>query len=199
MAALLFRVGVEVITWAAFLRCVWVLSGLVHMFKRARTGSMEWDLPFFLGLPEPFLLAAVTYWLRASVVFPVGIGSPELLPVLAGALVSILGFALSQWAFYSYRTVGTGHYVDPEHEVITHGAYSLARHPLYLGVFLLWGGLALGFGSLAALLLIVCYVVPVYLLYMRSEEAMMERRLGEAYRSYQREVPMILPHLWHHR
>lgn len=139
MTDLVFRISIEIVTWAALLRCLGVMTGLVQMWKRARAGTLEWDLPFFLGLPEPFLLVVVTYWLRASVVFPGGIGSQELLPVVAGVLVSILGFVLSQWAFYSYRTVVTGHYVDPEHEVITHGAYGFVRHPLYLGVFLLWG------------------------------------------------------------
>jgi protein-S-isoprenylcysteine O-methyltransferase Ste14 len=36
-------------------------------------------------------------------------------------------------------------------------------------------------------------VIPVYLLYMRSEEAMMLESFGAEYSRYRREVPMLLP------
>jgi protein-S-isoprenylcysteine O-methyltransferase Ste14 len=39
----------------------------------------------------------------------------------------------------------------------------------------------------------VLYVLPAYLLYMRSEEAMMLNSFGAQYSRYRREVPMLVP------
>jgi protein-S-isoprenylcysteine O-methyltransferase Ste14 len=39
------------------------------------------------------------------------------------------------------------------------------------------------------------YVLPVYLLYIRSEETMMVARMGEPYRTYRESVPALLPRI----
>src|SRR5437667_56865 len=75
----------------------------------------------------------------------------------------------------------------------TGGAYGVVRHPAYLGAVLIWAGLSLCFLSAVGAAITVFYVVPVYLLYIRSEEAMMLECFGEEYRSYRRQVPMLLP------
>jgi protein-S-isoprenylcysteine O-methyltransferase Ste14 len=38
-------------------------------------------------------------------------------------------------------------------------------------------------------------VIPVYLLYIRSEEEMLDGSLGDAYRVYRRDVPMLIPRI----
>jgi len=80
-----------------------------------------------------------------------------------------------------------------DHRLVTRGAYGFVRHPVYLAAFLIWLALAVGFLSLTAFLVTVLYVIPIYLLYMRSEEAMMLECFGERYGSYRRRVPMLLP------
>lgn len=180
----------------AVLRCLWVFYGLAEMvLKRVRSGRVRWDAAMLTCIPEPFLLAGTVLALRWQAGFQV-----PATPVAAGlagggAALSIAGLIVSQWAFYSYRTVGAGHYIDPDHQVITSGAYGLVRHPLYLGAFLIWAGLALAFQSVAALGLLVAYVVPAYVAYMRSEEDMLLANLGEAYADYRRRVPMLFPRL----
>lgn len=67
------------------------------------------------------------------------------------------------------------------------------RRPL--GVVLLWLRLALAFASWKVLPTTVLYVVPSYLVYMRSEEMMMTGAFGEAYRAYQGAVPFLVPRL----
>jgi len=39
------------------------------------------------------------------------------------------------------------------------------------------------------------YVIPAYLLYIRSEERMMVDTFGDQYARYRGEVPMLLPRL----
>lgn len=199
MDATALRASIEVATGVAALRCLWVFYGLVQMVrKRVRTGRVRWDGAMIACIPEPFLLAATVIVLRWQVE-PAVPTTPAVVGLgVLGAVLSIAGFLVSQWAFYSYRTVGAGHYIDPDHQVVSSGAYGLVRHPLYLGAYLIWAGLALAFQSLAALAVLVAYVVPAYVAYMRSEESMLLASLGEAYAAYMRRVPMLLPRLRGH-
>jgi protein-S-isoprenylcysteine O-methyltransferase Ste14 len=199
MSELLLRVSIEIATVVAVLRCLWVFYGLGEMVrKRVRAGRVQWDLPMLACIPEPFLLAASVLVLRwqADLQATATLAASGIACI--GATLSLLGFLVSQWAFYSYRTVGAGHYIDPEHEVITSGAYGVVRHPLYLGAYLIWAGLALAFQSWIALALLLVYVAPAYVAYMRSEEAMLLSNLGEAYESYRLRVPMLFPRIARH-
>jgi protein-S-isoprenylcysteine O-methyltransferase Ste14 len=58
---------------------------------------------------------------------------------------------------------------------------------------MIWCGLGVAFLSVAAAAITVLYVIPAYLLYMRSEEAMMLESFGEQYRRYRSRVPMLVP------
>jgi protein-S-isoprenylcysteine O-methyltransferase Ste14 len=69
------------------------------------------------------------------------------------------------------------------------------RHPIYLGVFFIWLSLAIAFKSSVVLLLTMLYVIPAYLLYMRSEENMMLSEFGDEYQRYRDRVGMVLPQL----
>jgi protein-S-isoprenylcysteine O-methyltransferase Ste14 len=131
-------------------------------------------------------------------------GSPDLTTtglatVITGGLLALSGVLISVWSFYTtYRAgliLSTGHYVEEDHNLITSGAYGFVRHPIYLGVFLIWLSLGIAFESLVVLLLTTLYVIPVLLAYIRSEERMMLSEFGEEYRRYRDRVGMVLPHL----
>jgi protein-S-isoprenylcysteine O-methyltransferase Ste14 len=78
---------------------------------------------------------------------------------------------------------------------VRRGVYGWIRHPIYLGVFLVWIGFALGCRSVLAGVVTGLYVIPAYLAYMRSEERMMGAHFGEAYRRYAAEVGGLWPSL----
>ena len=98
------------------------------------------------------------------------------------------------WALRAFPSVSTGHYVLREQRVVSEGPYRLVRHPLYLAAFVVWLAVAVAFASPVALALAVLYVIPAYLIYIRSEEEMLLAHLGDAYRAYRRSVGMLLPH-----
>jgi protein-S-isoprenylcysteine O-methyltransferase Ste14 len=75
------------------------------------------------------------------------------------------------------------------------GPYGLVRHPLYVAAFLIWFSLALAFSNLAALVIALVYVIPSYLIYMRAEEEMLLRHLGDAYATYRACVGMLFPRI----
>jgi len=196
MGSLVLHACIEIATAAAVLRSMLVLRALVQMlFKRLPTRSLEWDWSVMVTAPEPFLLPVAVYLLRRDVVFASVVSAPYLVLTIAGAIFSLLGLAISFWAFYSYPNVGTGHYMDADHQIVTRGAYGFVRHPIYLGVFLIWFGLAFAYGSTLVLAVAALYVVPAYTVYVRSEEAMLAARVGPEYLAYKRRVPGFVPRL----
>lgn len=185
---------VAVAAGAALLRLVWIVIGKFRQLRYARRAvSVPTSWRDFCALPEPFVMAGFAWVLwrghaSAPEPDPVALASAGL-----AALVSLLGLALSAWAFASFPSVSTGHYVLPDQRVVTSGAYGLVRHPIYLGAFLIWLGLLLAFRSPWVALVVVLYVVPAYLVYIRSEEEMLLRNLGEEYARYRNHVGALFP------
>lgn len=75
----------------------------------------------------------------------------------------------------------------------TDGVYSLVRHPQYTGIFLAIFGQLVHWPTIVTLALSPVIVI-VYARLARREEARMIERFGEAYRTYQRQTPMFIPH-----
>jgi protein-S-isoprenylcysteine O-methyltransferase Ste14 len=82
--------------------------------------------------------------------------------------------------------------------VNTTGAYSVVRHPLYLGNFFMWLGVSMF--PLNALVVLV-FALVFWLYYERiimAEEAFLRRKFGEAYEAWARVTPAFIPNfrLW---
>ena len=99
------------------------------------------------------------------------------------------------WAVLSWRQLFFGHGVLEGHELVDSGAYGFVRHPAYLGALLVWAGLSIAFLDAIVAVVTALYVLPIYIAYLRAEEAMMEARFGDDYRRYRERVPMLLPRI----
>ena len=64
----------------------------------------------------------------------------------------------------------------------------LSRNPIYLGMILIYVGIALAFAASWAFLLLVPVLIALEIEVIRREEAYLESRFGEAYRQYRRKV-----------
>ena len=100
---------------------------------------MRWGWVESFAVPEPVVLFVVALVLRSFFSPPLEARSLTLVVALVGVALSLGGLAVSLWSFYSFPTVGTGHYVEPSQHLVTAGAYGLCRHPIYLGVYLIYG------------------------------------------------------------
>lgn len=143
--------------------------------------------------PEPFVLFSLTLGLLATHTAPATPSVAQLLISIAGAVAAGSGITLMLWAVRSFPTVSSGHYILPEHSIVTRGPYGWVRHPLYLAGLLIWIGLMVTFRSPVALAIALLYVLPAYWIYMRAEERMMLDHFGEAYLLYKGEVGMLTP------
>ena len=144
--------------------------------------------------PEPPLMGIVALVLLASL--------PTSPPSRSSAIFALLGLALSLggwllnlWAFRSFPTVSTGHYILPEQQIVTAGPYGHIRNPIYAGVLLMWISLAAAFRSPTILAITLLYVLPAYLIYIRAEERMLLAHFGEPYARYCKEVGRLFPQL----
>jgi len=81
----------------------------------------------------------------------------------------------------------------------TSGAYSLVRHPLYLGNFLILGGFSLACGQWLVIAAVAGFFVFYYPAAIRYEDAKLEDIFGELWREWRSQTPALFPNLmrWH--
>jgi len=82
--------------------------------------------------------------------------------------------------------------IKPSHALITTGPYALVRHPMYLGLLLLLGGLAIAHDSAVSLGFVLLLVVP-FVLHTVIEEQMFRAHFGDAWNAYASRVPRLVP------
>jgi protein-S-isoprenylcysteine O-methyltransferase Ste14 len=191
-----FVVGFNLAVGCAFARVGGILVGAArslakrHRFETVRFGAVE-----AVTLLEPAVLAVTAYLLLVHRESSGSASTGEAIAALLGGLVSLAGLMLILWTLLSWRQLFVGHGVLTGQQLVTGAAYGVVRHPAYLGALLIWCGLSLCFLSPVAAAITAVYVVPAYLLYIRSEEAMMLESFGDQYVRYRKQVPMLLPRL----
>jgi protein-S-isoprenylcysteine O-methyltransferase Ste14 len=129
----------------------------------------------FLG----FVFAAVVLWLA----------TPTRTSWLIGAVVMLVGESIRVWA--------AGH-LEKSKEVTSSGPYRYTRHPLYLGSSIIGIGVAAASNDLVVATIVVSYMVLTLTAAMRSEEAHLREKFGDAYDAYagRRAAPMDRRFSW---
>lgn len=147
---------------------------------------------FFLGLLPTALV-------RLSAMVDRALRLPRLRagPVngLIGGLLMATGGLLAMWTIVVQFTTGRGTplpAVAPQ-ELIVDGPYRLCRNPMVLGTVIMYLGLAVDLGSLAAVALVVIPTSWLLAYVKRWEEPALAARFGEAYRVYKQHTPFLLP------
>jgi protein-S-isoprenylcysteine O-methyltransferase Ste14 len=115
--------------------------------------------------------------------------------VIVADLVVLLGYGFFVLVLrenqYASRTIQ----VEQSQRVISSGPYALVRHPMYLGVSLMYLASPLALGSYWALLPALL-IVPILIARITHEEEVLERELA-GYRDYQRATRYrLLPGVW---
>jgi protein-S-isoprenylcysteine O-methyltransferase Ste14 len=191
---------VDAVRYAALARASWLLIGLIRMLPvHVRARTRRWGVAELLALGELFGFLALTWLLLTRPPVAPSSSPASWFTAASGAASSVAGVLVSVWAIYTTTRVGVildgGHFVKHEQPLITTGAYGFVRNPMYLGILLIWFGIAVAFQHLILLLVAVLYVVPVFLFYIRSEDRMMAREFGAPYEEYRRRVGSLLPRL----
>lgn len=120
-----------------------------------------------------FVFAAVVMWLATP--------TPQSLVI--GAAVALIGESIRVWA--------AGH-LEKSKEVTQSGPYRYTRHPLYLGSSMIGIGLAIVSNHLIVVAIVVAYLGLTLTAAMKSEEAHLREKFGDAYDAYaQKRAPRV--------
>lgn len=129
------------------------------------------------GLALDFLLIRVPTGIPAGLRFG-----------LAGLLI-VAGIGLAVGALRRFRRAGT--HVEPwrpSTAIVTDGVYAYTRNPMYVGMALLYGAIAIAADSVITLVFLVPLLVTVHYGVVRREERYLEAKFGDPYRRYRQKV-----------
>lgn len=148
----------------------------------------EQDSPGVL-LPPPFIYVAgfllglaLERWVE-----PPALPAALRLPIAALALVGAAALAgVAMALFLRRRTSPIPH--RPATLLVADGPYRFSRNPMYLGMGLLYAGIALWFDQLLPLAFLPVVLLIIDRWVIRREEAYLLRRFGDEYRRYQTSV-----------
>jgi len=126
-----------------------------------------------LPLPFPVSRIGPAHWISA---------------VIAGSLIltGIGVFAAGIRNFSSAATPVQG--TKPTRALVTTGIHGWSRNPIYLGMFLVYGGIGIAVRSPWILILALPLAITMRYGVVAREEAYLERRFGGAYRDYKARV-----------
>ena len=157
----------------------------VHVAKR------RWIAPVLL-LPMNALIfiPAVILWLTG---YCWEINHPLLLAV--GCILLISGISFAVWTMRLFHSIGRGTAApwDPPQNLVVAGPYCHVRNPMLTSVFIIQIAEALLINSWAIFILFIIFVIVNMLYFPLVEEKSLEKRFGDAYLEYRRNVPRWVP------
>jgi protein-S-isoprenylcysteine O-methyltransferase Ste14 len=113
-----------------------------------------------------------------------------------GVVLFAAGGALRIWPVFVLGRRFSGLVaIQPGHTLVTHGVYSVIRHPSYLGLLVGSLGWALAFRSGVGVLL-TALTIPPLVARIRAEERLLHTQFGEEYDAYRSRTSRLLPGIY---
>jgi protein-S-isoprenylcysteine O-methyltransferase Ste14 len=153
----------------------------------AGTGTIAFFLESFL-----YLLLAFSEGFRLPAFLDFGANWVNVLAVF-GSLVMVFGYGIFIWSVVARRQYATSWQMPTDQKLVDWGPYRYARHPSYLGYFLMFIGFLLMWQN--ALALIPLIAIPGYARITNREEEMLVATFGTKYREYRKHVGRFLPRI----
>jgi protein-S-isoprenylcysteine O-methyltransferase Ste14 len=136
------------------------------------------------SIPLPAAIAILTLRL--------GEAPPSAALVGTGIAVTVVGELIRLWGVHHIGAISRTR-SDRLGPLVASGPFALVRNPLYVGNILLWVGFALAARLIWLAPAIFVLLALEYHAIVRWEEALLESRLGQAYRDYMARVPRWVP------
>jgi protein-S-isoprenylcysteine O-methyltransferase Ste14 len=141
--------------------------------------------------PPLLYLAAVLIGFVSDRLLPLPYPVPGTGPVhwIIGGSLILIGLALAAAGIRNFSRAGTPvRSIQPTLALATTGIHGWTRNPIYLGMFLIYGGIGVAAQSPWILLLTLPLAITIRYGVVAREEAYLERRFGDAYRDYKARV-----------
>jgi protein-S-isoprenylcysteine O-methyltransferase Ste14 len=108
--------------------------------------------------------------------------------IAAGSMIFV-GLALTAAGIRNFFRAATPVPTNqPPRVLVTTGIHGWTRNPIYLGLFLVYGGIGMAARSPWTLILALPLAITIRYGVVAREEAYLERRFGDAYRDYKARV-----------
>ncbi len=172
-----------------------LLAQTKHEYSpRQRSIALLIEAVFFLGI-FPLILIALGTSLDRALQWPPVQYQP--INLLLGGAVIVAGWLLGVWACYAQFTLGRGTPVPlmATQKLIVQPPYTYCRNPMALGAIVMYFGVAVLFGSIGSVVLVVLGAIALLTYIKRIEEKEMELRFGQEYLEYRRHTPFLIPHV----
>jgi protein-S-isoprenylcysteine O-methyltransferase Ste14 len=108
---------------------------------------------------------------------------------LLGILPLVIGISLNLIADAAFKKEQTT--VKPFEKsaaLVVTGVFQISRHPMYLGMVLMLLGIAILMGTLTPSIVVVIFVILIELVFVRTEERMLEQQFGATWLDYKKKV-----------
>ena len=142
------------------------------------------DAPNVKIIPPLVYLAGIIIGFLATIGLPTRV-VPNSVAWTVGGILTFCGADLAGSALFKFKDVGTT--VRPDHAastlVIT-GPYELTRNPMYLGLTVVYLGIAIAGQSVWALILLPVVLAIIQPRAIEPEEVFLEKRFGANYVNY---------------
>jgi len=117
--------------------------------------------------------------------WPFAIPAGGLVRWAVGGSLILIGIALAAAGVRDFSKAATPVPTNkPTRALVTTGIHGWSRNPIYVGMFLLYGGIAIAARSPWILILALPLAVTIRYGVVAREEAYLKRRFGDAYRDY---------------
>jgi protein-S-isoprenylcysteine O-methyltransferase Ste14 len=140
-----------------------------------------------IARPPLLFLAAllIGFVLDRLLRLPFPVPEANLVPWIIGGSLIPSGLALAAAGIRNFSGAGTPvRSIEPTRALVTTGIHGWTRNPIYLGMFLLYGGIGIAARSPWIVILTLPLAITMRYGVVGREEAYLERRFGDAYRDY---------------
>jgi protein-S-isoprenylcysteine O-methyltransferase Ste14 len=162
---------------------------LIHSFEKSGNFLFRHrgQIPVIL-----FILAVPVIWFTGDA----GLSQQaKFVITLVGASVSFAGFLVRAYTIATTPKGTSGRNTEKQvaESLNTSGIYSMLRHPLYLGNYLMWAGIVMFTFNIWFLLLMSLAFWLYYERIMFAEERFLEKKYGQEYLDWSLKVPAFIP------
>lgn len=144
-----------------------------------------------IARPPLLFLAAllIGFVLDRLLRLPFPVSGIDLVPWIIGGSLILIGLALFAAGIRNFSRAATPVPTnEPTRVLVTTGIHGWTRNPIYLGMFLIYGGIGVAAHSTWILVLTVPLAILIHYGVVAREEAYLERRFGDAYLDYRQRV-----------
>lgn len=139
--------------------------------------------------PPLLFLTALLLGLVADWLLPFAWPDVERAHWIAGGCSIVIGVWLAAAGIANFSRAATPVPTNrPVRALVATGIHGRTRNPIYLGMFLIYGGIGVAARSPGILILLVPLAITIRYGVVAREEAYLERRFGDAYRDYKARV-----------